>query len=101
SCLHPSLPSFPTRRSSDLFIGDALSHSIFPGIVIAFLLGQSIFVGAVIFGLFTSTAIAVVATSSRVKEDTAIGVMFAGAFALGRSEEHTSELQSQSNLVCR
>src|SRR5256714_1025910 len=65
------------------FIGDALSHSIFPGIVIAFLLGQSIFVGAVIFGLFTSTAIAVVATSSRVKEDTAIGVMFAGAFALG------------------
>ena len=43
------------------FIGDALSHSIFPGIVIAFLLGQSIFVGAVIFGLFTSTAIAVVA----------------------------------------
>ena len=65
------------------FIGDALSHAIFPGIVIAFLLGQSIFAGAAIFGLLTSTAIAVVATSSRVKEDTAIGVMFAGAFALG------------------
>jgi manganese/iron transport system permease protein len=65
------------------FIGDALSHAIFPGIVIAFLLGQSIFLGAIAFGVLTSAAIAVVSTSSRVKEDTAIGVMFAGAFALG------------------
>jgi manganese/iron transport system permease protein len=65
------------------FIGDALSHAIFPGIVIAFLLGQSIFAGALVFGILTSGAIAVVATSRRVKEDSAIGVMFAGAFALG------------------
>jgi manganese/iron transport system permease protein len=65
------------------FIGDALSHSIFPGIVIAFLLGQSIFVGAIVFGVITSTAIGVVSTSRRIKEDTAIGVMFAGMFALG------------------
>jgi manganese/iron transport system permease protein len=65
------------------FIGDALSHSIFPGIVIAFLLGQSIFIGAVVFGVLTSTAIGVVSTSRRIKEDTAIGVMFAGMFALG------------------
>jgi manganese/iron transport system permease protein len=65
------------------FIGDALSHAIFPGIVIAFLLNQSIFVGALIFGVLTSTAIGVVSTSRRIKEDTAIGVMFAGMFALG------------------
>lgn len=65
------------------FIGDALSHAIFPGIVIAFLLGQSIFWGALIFGGLTSAAIAVVATNRRVKEDSAIGVLFAGAFALG------------------
>ncbi len=65
------------------FIGDALAHAIFPGIVIAFLIGQSIFLGALIFGVLTSGAIAVVATNRRVKEDSAIGVLFAGTFALG------------------
>jgi manganese/iron transport system permease protein len=65
------------------FIGDALSHAIFPGVVLAFLLDRSIFVGALVFGVFTSAAIAVVATNRRVKEDSAIGVLFAGTFALG------------------
>ncbi|HEY8768448.1 MAG TPA: iron chelate uptake ABC transporter family permease subunit [Dehalococcoidia bacterium] len=65
------------------FIGDALSHAIFPGIVIAFLLGASIFWGALLFGVATSGSIAVVATNRRVKEDSAIGVLFAGSFALG------------------
>jgi manganese/iron transport system permease protein len=65
------------------FIGDALSHAIFPGIVIAFLLGESIFIGAIAFGVLTSAMIAVVATNTRVKEDSAIGVLFAGTFALG------------------
>lgn len=65
------------------FIGDALTHAVFPGIVLAFLLGQSIFLGALVFGVLTSTLIAVLATSRRVKEDSAIGVLFAGAFALG------------------
>lgn len=65
------------------FIGDALSHAIFPGIVIAFLLGQSILLGALAFGILTSASIALLATNRRVKEDTAIGVLFAGMFALG------------------
>jgi manganese/iron transport system permease protein len=65
------------------FIGDALSHAIFPGIVIAFLLDSSIFIGALVFGIFTSAAIAVISTNQRVKEDSAIGVLFAGTFALG------------------
>lgn len=65
------------------FIGDALAHAIFPGIVIAFLLAQSIFIGALIFGVLTSALIAVIATNRRVKEDSAIGVLFAGMFALG------------------
>ena len=65
------------------FIGDALAHAIFPGIVIAFLLGQGIFFGALIFGVLTSVAIGVIATNQRVKEDSAIGVLFAGTFALG------------------
>jgi manganese/iron transport system permease protein len=65
------------------FIGDALSHAIFPGVVIAFLLGRSVFVGALAFGLLTSASIVVLATSRRIKEDSAIGVLFAGSFALG------------------
>lgn len=65
------------------FIGDALSHAIFPGVVIAFLLGRSVFLGALAFGVLTSASIVVLATTRRVKEDTAIGVLFAGFFALG------------------
>ncbi|MEO8457658.1 MAG: iron chelate uptake ABC transporter family permease subunit [Chloroflexota bacterium] len=65
------------------FIGDALSHAIFPGVVIAFLIGAGIFWGALLFGILTSASIAVVATNRRVKEDSAIGVLFAGSFALG------------------
>ncbi len=65
------------------FIGDALSHAVFPGIVIAFLLGQSIFFGALVFGILTSASIALLATNRRVKEDAAIGVLFVGMFALG------------------
>ena len=65
------------------FIGDALSHAIFPGVVIAFLLGRSVFLGALVFGLLTSASIVVLATSRRIKEDSAIGVLFAGTFALG------------------
>jgi manganese/iron transport system permease protein len=65
------------------FIGDALAHAIFPGVIIAFMLGHSIFIGALLFGALTSVMIAVVATNRRVKEDSAIGVLFAGTFALG------------------
>ena len=65
------------------FIGDALSHAIFPGVVIAFLLGRSVFLGALVFGLLTSGGIVVLATTRRIREDSAIGVLFAGTFALG------------------
>lgn len=65
------------------FMGDALSHAIFPGIVLAFLLGQSVLLGALVFGVLTAASIAFLATNRRVKEDTAIGVLFAGMFALG------------------
>jgi manganese/iron transport system permease protein len=65
------------------FIGDALAHAIFPGVVIAFLLGASFFVGALIFGILTAIMIGAVSRNRRVSEDTAIGVLFAGTFALG------------------
>jgi len=65
------------------FIGDALSHAIFPGVVIAFLLHASFFVGALVFGGITAVTIGALARNRRVSEDTAIGVLFAGMFALG------------------
>ncbi len=65
------------------FIGDALSHAIFPGVVVAFLLDRSIFAGALFFGVLTSVGIGVIAKNQRVREDSAIGVLFVGAFALG------------------
>src|SRR4029078_11285939 len=65
------------------FLGDAISHAIFPGIVIAFLLKSSFFLGALVFGVLTALLIGGVARSRRVSEDTAIGVLFAGMFALG------------------
>lgn len=65
------------------FIGDALSHAIFPGVVIAFLRGIGLFVGAIAFGILTAILIGVVSRNRRVSEDTAIGVLFAGMFALG------------------
>jgi manganese/iron transport system permease protein len=65
------------------FIGDALTHAVFPGIVIAFAVGRSILLGALVFGLLTALGIAAISRSRRVSEDTAIGILFAGMFALG------------------
>jgi manganese/iron transport system permease protein len=65
------------------FIGDALAHAVFPGVVLAYVAGLPIFAGAMLAGTATSLAIAVVSRGQRIREDTAIGIFFAGAFALG------------------
>jgi len=65
------------------FLGDALAHAVFPGIVIAFLVGGNLLVGALIAGVVTTVLIAGLTASPRVPSDTAIGVIFTGAFALG------------------
>jgi manganese/iron transport system permease protein len=65
------------------FIGDAISHAVFPGIVVAYLAGASILGGAMLAGLLTALGIAVVARGGRIREDAAIGIFFAAAFALG------------------
>src|SRR4026209_1332823 len=65
------------------FVGDAISHAVFPGIVIAFLADVSIFLGGAAFGVLTALAISGLSLTRRIKEDTAIGDVFAGAFALG------------------
>jgi manganese/iron transport system permease protein len=81
------------------FIGDALAHAIFPGVVIAFLLKQSFFAGGLIFGLLTALLIGVVARNRRISQDTAIGILFAGMFALGivlisTADTYTRDLSS-------
>jgi ABC-type Mn2+/Zn2+ transport system permease subunit len=65
------------------FMGDALSHAIFPGVVIAFLVGGNFLIGALIAAVVVSLGIGVVSQHTRLTNDTAIGVLFAGGFALG------------------
>ncbi len=65
------------------FFGDALAHSILPGVVIAYLVGWPLSLGALVVGILTALGIGALSTKGQIKEDTAIGVIFAGAFALG------------------
>ena len=65
------------------FIGDAVAHSVFPGLAVAFLLQGSLLVGGAVAGLVTAVLVAIVSQNRRLKEDSVIGILFAGAFALG------------------
>lgn len=65
------------------FLGDALAHAIFPGVVITFILGGNFLIGAMIAAIIVSVLIGAVSQSGRISNDTAIGVLFAGSFALG------------------
>jgi ABC-type Mn2+/Zn2+ transport system permease subunit len=65
------------------FLGDALAHIILPGVVLAFLLGLPLVVGALGVGVLAALAINAISSRVDLREDAAIGVVFAGAFALG------------------
>ena len=65
------------------FIGDAVSHAAFPGLVIAFMLGIPLYVGGSVAAVGTALAIGWVARNSGLRFDTAVGVLFAGTFAFG------------------
>ncbi len=65
------------------FFGDALAHIVLPGVVLAFLLGWPVAVGALAAGITAALVIGRLSQRGRLAEDTAIGVVFAGAFALG------------------
>ncbi len=64
-------------------LGDAISHSVLPGLAIAFILGINIFVGAFIAGLLSTVLINIIRTRSPIKEDAAMGIVFSAFFALG------------------
>jgi manganese/iron transport system permease protein len=65
------------------FIGDAVSHAAFPGVVAAYIVQGPILVGAGIAAVLTALSIGFVTRRAGIRGDTAIGVFFAGAFALG------------------
>lgn len=69
------------------FFGDALAHAILPGVAIGYLVGNgarsSVFWWALVTSVLSAFGIGAISRSTKIKEDTAIGIVFAGAFALG------------------
>lgn len=65
------------------FLGDALSHAILPGVAIAYLLHGSLLVGALVAAVVIALIIGLFSRQGTVKEDTAIGILFAAALSLG------------------
>lgn len=64
-------------------MGDAVSHAVLPGIVLAYILGIPLIIGAFAAGMTCALATGYLSTNSRVKEDTVMGVVFSGMFGLG------------------
>ncbi len=65
------------------FIGDAIAHAGFPGVVAAYMLGIPTYFGAAVAAVGTALAIGLVTKRAGIRQDTVIGVMFAGTFAFG------------------
>ena len=64
-------------------MGDAVSHAVLPGIVLAYVLGLPLILGAFVAGMTCAIATGYVASNSRVKQDTVMGVVFSGMFGVG------------------
>ena len=65
------------------FLGDALAHAILPGVAVAYLLGSNLLVGALVAAIVVALGIAFISKGGLIKEDTAIGILFAAALSLG------------------
>jgi len=65
------------------FLGDALAHAIMPGVAIAYLLKGDLLIGALVAAILVALGIGWLSRQGTLKEDTAIGILFAGALALG------------------
>jgi manganese/iron transport system permease protein len=64
-------------------LGDAISHSVLPGLAIAYLWGGNLFVGAFVAGILSTVCITWIRTHTPIKEDAAMGIVFSAFFALG------------------
>ena len=76
------LSSFLTLKGWAL-MGDAVSHAVMPGVVVAYAIGLPLSIGAFVFGVGSVALIGFIKHKSRIKEDTVIGLVFTGFFALG------------------
>jgi len=65
------------------FLGDAMAHAILPGVAIAYLLHGNLLVGALVASIIIALSIGYFSRQGAIKEDTAIGILFAAALALG------------------
>lgn len=74
--------SFIILRGMSL-MGDAISHAVLPGVAVAYMLGVNLLIGASVFGIVAALLIGFVSTHSKLKNDTAIGIVFSSFFALG------------------
>jgi len=64
-------------------MGDAISHAVFPGVVIAYIVGFPYAIGAFIAGMFCAIATGFLKDNSRIKQDTVMGIVFSGMFGFG------------------
>jgi len=64
-------------------MGDAISHAVFPGVVVAYIVGFPYVIGAFVAGLFSAIVTGFLKNNSRIKQDTAMGIVFSGMFGLG------------------
>ncbi|SUP52653.1 Probable siderophore transport system ATP-binding protein YusV [Weissella viridescens] len=74
--------SFIILRGMSL-MGDAISHSVLPGVAVAYMLGINLMLGATAFGVLAALLIGYVSQHSKLKNDTSIGIVFSAFFALG------------------
>ena len=79
------------------FVGDALTHTVFPGVVIAHLLGQSLLLGALAFGVLTAVLLTGLGDNRRVGADAALAILLTSFFSLGvvlisRTRSFTADL---------
>lgn len=77
-------------------MGDAISHAVLPGVAISYVLQISYFYGAVVFGLLTALGIGFIRQHSKIKSDSAIGIVFSAFLALGIVL--VTKIQSSINL---
>lgn len=64
-------------------MGDAISHAVLPGIIVAYLLAIPLAIGAFVAGIFCAVSVGYLKDNSRIKEDTVMGIVFSGMFAFG------------------
>lgn len=79
------------------FVGDALTHTVFPGVVVAFLIDQSIFLGALAAGLLSALLLTTLTSTRRVTPDAALAILLTSFFAVGvvlvsRVQSYTADL---------